>query len=198
MPRKPLRNDLGSTRKKPAVPPSAPQTRLDVFANPNPERDYVIQFIVPEFTCNCPLTGQPDFAHFTIEMVCRQAVHRAEEPEALLLELSRRRRIPRSGDQHHPRRHRRGDEAALRAHRSALECPRRHLHQRRRRAPQEGMDAGARGRAAGRGESGHALVMWAKVPPRPTPRRLRADPLPTMRSVAARGATRPRPTSFST
>ena len=58
-----------------------------------------IQFVVPEFTCNCPLTGQPDFAHFTIEMVCRQAVHRAEEPEALLLELSRRRRIPRGGDQ---------------------------------------------------------------------------------------------------
>ena len=46
--------------------------RLDVFANPNPERDYVIQFVVPEFTCNCPLTGQPDFAHFTIEMVCDQ------------------------------------------------------------------------------------------------------------------------------
>ena len=29
----------------------------------------MIQFLVPEFTCNCPLTGQPDFAHFTIEMV---------------------------------------------------------------------------------------------------------------------------------
>ncbi len=66
----PLRSDLGSTRKKPAVAPSAPQRHLDVFANPNPERDYVIQFVVPEFTCNCPLTGQPDFAHFTIEMVC--------------------------------------------------------------------------------------------------------------------------------
>ena len=63
------RDDLGSTRPKPAVPPSAPQQRLDVFANPNPDRDYLIQFVVPEFTCNCPLTGQPDFAHFTIEMV---------------------------------------------------------------------------------------------------------------------------------
>ena len=42
---------------------------LHVFANPTPERDYVIQFVVPEFTCHCPLTGQPDFAHFTIEMV---------------------------------------------------------------------------------------------------------------------------------
>ena len=36
---------------------------------PGPERDYTIQFVVPEFTCNCPLTGQPDFAHFTIEMI---------------------------------------------------------------------------------------------------------------------------------
>ena len=70
MPRTPPRSDLGSTRKKPSLPPSAPQRHLDVFANPNPERDYVIQFVVPEFTCNCPLTGQPDFAHFTIEMVC--------------------------------------------------------------------------------------------------------------------------------
>jgi 7-cyano-7-deazaguanine reductase len=34
-----------------------------------PERDYVIQFQVPEFTCHCPLTGQPDFAHFTIDMI---------------------------------------------------------------------------------------------------------------------------------
>jgi 7-cyano-7-deazaguanine reductase len=30
----------------------------------------VIQFQIPEFTCHCPLTGQPDFAHFTIDMVC--------------------------------------------------------------------------------------------------------------------------------
>jgi 7-cyano-7-deazaguanine reductase len=64
------RSDLASTRAKPAVPPTAPQRHLDVFANPNRERDYVIQFIVPEFTCTCPLTGQPDFAQFAIDMVC--------------------------------------------------------------------------------------------------------------------------------
>jgi 7-cyano-7-deazaguanine reductase len=63
------RSDLGSTRPRPASPPT-PQPRLDLFANPNPERDYLVQFVVPEFTCLCPLTGQPDFAHFTIEMVC--------------------------------------------------------------------------------------------------------------------------------
>ena len=56
-------------RQKPAVPPSAPSKQLDVFPNPQADRDYVIQFQVPEFTCHCPLTGQPDFAHFVIDMI---------------------------------------------------------------------------------------------------------------------------------
>jgi 7-cyano-7-deazaguanine reductase len=56
-------------RVAPAKPPSMPSKKLDVFPNPNPKRDYAIQFQIPEFTCNCPLTGQPDFAHFTIDMV---------------------------------------------------------------------------------------------------------------------------------
>jgi 7-cyano-7-deazaguanine reductase len=58
-----------SERTRPAVPPSAPSKELQAFPNPAPERDYVIRFDVPEFTCLCPLTGQPDFAHFTIEIV---------------------------------------------------------------------------------------------------------------------------------
>ena len=56
-------------RQSPASPPSAPSRELQVFDYPAPERDYVIRFDVPEFTCLCPLTGQPDFAHFTIEIV---------------------------------------------------------------------------------------------------------------------------------
>ena len=56
-------------RAKPTTPPSAPSRQLDVFPNPAPARDYVIRFEVPEFTCLCPLTGQPDFAHFTIEYI---------------------------------------------------------------------------------------------------------------------------------
>ena len=58
-----------SQREKPANPPSVPSKELQVFPNPTPKRDYVIQFQIPEFTCHCPLTGQPDFAHFTIDMV---------------------------------------------------------------------------------------------------------------------------------
>jgi 7-cyano-7-deazaguanine reductase len=59
-------------RARPSAPPSAPTRQLDVFANPAPERDYVIRFEVPEFTCLCPLTGQPDFAHFTIEYIAAE------------------------------------------------------------------------------------------------------------------------------
>ena len=56
-------------RPAPVVPPSAPSKELQAFPNPQPARDYVIRFDVPEFTCLCPLTGQPDFAHFRIEIV---------------------------------------------------------------------------------------------------------------------------------
>ena len=56
-------------RAAPATAPSAPSKELQVFPNPAPKRDYVIQMQVPEFTCHCPLTGQPDFAHFTIDMI---------------------------------------------------------------------------------------------------------------------------------
>jgi len=58
-----------SQRQKPVNPPSVPSKALQVFPNPTPKRDYVIQFQIPEFTCHCPLTGQPDFASFTIDMV---------------------------------------------------------------------------------------------------------------------------------
>jgi len=58
-----------TSRPVPATPPSAPSKELQVFPNPTPKRDYAIQFQIPEFTCHCPLTGQPDFAHLTIDMV---------------------------------------------------------------------------------------------------------------------------------
>ena len=42
---------------------------LETFANPTPERDYTIRIRVPEFTCLCPKTGQPDFATLYIDYV---------------------------------------------------------------------------------------------------------------------------------
>jgi len=49
--------------------PSQPDKILDSFANPNPGRDYLVHIEVPEFTCLCPLTGQPDFATFVLDYV---------------------------------------------------------------------------------------------------------------------------------
>lgn len=40
--------------------------RLDTFPNPAPGRDYLIHIGIPEFTCLCPKTGQPDFAHLDL------------------------------------------------------------------------------------------------------------------------------------
>ena len=49
--------------------PSTPSKILEVFDNPNPERDYVIRIDMPEFTCLCPMTGQPDFAILNLEYI---------------------------------------------------------------------------------------------------------------------------------
>src|SRR5205085_4428001 len=46
-----------------------PSKDLETFPNPNAERDYTISFEAPEFTCLCPMTGQPDFATIRIRYV---------------------------------------------------------------------------------------------------------------------------------
>lgn len=46
-----------------------PTQKLEIFANPNPDRDYTIHIEIPEFTCLCPKTGQPDFATLYIDYV---------------------------------------------------------------------------------------------------------------------------------
>jgi 7-cyano-7-deazaguanine reductase len=56
---------------------TAPSKSLETFPNPTPERDYTVRIRVPEFTCLCPKTGQPDFAELTLEYV----------PERLCVEL---------------------------------------------------------------------------------------------------------------
>lgn len=49
--------------------PTRPQGRVETFPNPSPERDYTIRIRIPEFTCLCPKTGQPDFAELELEYV---------------------------------------------------------------------------------------------------------------------------------
>jgi 7-cyano-7-deazaguanine reductase len=48
--------------------------RLEAWPNPNPERDYVTHFEIPEFTCLCPRSGFPDFATIVIDYVPDQSV----------------------------------------------------------------------------------------------------------------------------
>ena len=54
-----------------------PSTRLETFTNPARDTDYTIRMTLPEFTCLCPKTGQPDFATFELEYV----------PDELCIEL---------------------------------------------------------------------------------------------------------------
>lgn len=57
--------------------PSQLTKNLETFPNPNPNRDYSIDFTCPEFTCLCPKTGQPDFATIKISYI----------PDELCIEL---------------------------------------------------------------------------------------------------------------
>jgi 7-cyano-7-deazaguanine reductase len=49
--------------------PQTPTRGLETFANPARDRDYTIRMRIPEFTCLCPRTGQPDFATLDLEYV---------------------------------------------------------------------------------------------------------------------------------
>ena len=61
-----------------------PSKQLDTFPNPNSKRDYLIHMEAPEFTCLCPLTGQPDFATIVIDYI---ADRRCVELKSLKLYL---------------------------------------------------------------------------------------------------------------
>ena len=55
---------LGSATKIPETPSEA---TLERVPNPHPDANYIARFTAPEFTCLCPVTGQPDFAHLVID-----------------------------------------------------------------------------------------------------------------------------------
>jgi 7-cyano-7-deazaguanine reductase len=58
-------------------PTAQPSKELETFPNPNPNRDFHIHMEIPEFTCLCPKTGQPDFAVIYLDYI----------PDALCVEL---------------------------------------------------------------------------------------------------------------
>ena len=57
-----------------ALPPSPEEAQLEAIPNPHPGTDYLVRFTVPEFTTLCPVTGQPDFAHFVIDYVPSRSI----------------------------------------------------------------------------------------------------------------------------
>jgi 7-cyano-7-deazaguanine reductase len=57
--------------------PGSLRRELETFNNPNPDSDYSIRIRIPEFTCLCPKTGQPDFATLYLDYI----------PEASCVEL---------------------------------------------------------------------------------------------------------------
>jgi 7-cyano-7-deazaguanine reductase len=64
-----MTRDLTYLGKDTAMAASPEDAVLDAVPNPHPDTDYVVRFTVPEFTCLCPITGQPDFAHVVIDYV---------------------------------------------------------------------------------------------------------------------------------
>lgn len=67
-----MTNELSQLGQNTKLPRSPQEAVLERVPNPHPNVDYLIRFTAPEFTSLCPVTGQPDFAHFVIDYVPRQ------------------------------------------------------------------------------------------------------------------------------
>ena len=68
-----------------ALPRSPREAKLEAVANPHADTDYLVRFTAPEFTSLCPVTGQPDFAHFVIDYAPAKSI---VESKSLKLYLS--------------------------------------------------------------------------------------------------------------
>jgi 7-cyano-7-deazaguanine reductase len=64
-----MRKQLSQLGRQSRLPSSPAEAKLDRVPNPHPGTNYVARFTVPEFTTLCPITSQPDFAHFIIDYV---------------------------------------------------------------------------------------------------------------------------------
>jgi 7-cyano-7-deazaguanine reductase len=72
---------LGSATKIPETPSEA---TLERVPNPHPDANYIARFTAPEFTCLCPVTGQPDFAHLVIDYAPRHWLVESKSLKLLL------------------------------------------------------------------------------------------------------------------
>ena len=125
MARKPLQ--LGRPTPIPASPDKA---RLDRVPNPHPGTNYVARFTAPEFTCLCPITGQPDFAHLVIDYVPGRFLVELKSLKLYLEQLPQSRRLPRGLHRRHRQETVRAAQAEISAHRRLLVSARRHADRR--------------------------------------------------------------------
>ncbi|HEY4986227.1 MAG TPA: preQ(1) synthase [Bradyrhizobium sp.] len=69
-----MANKLTQLGRSVGVPVSPDKAKLEAVPNPHTDSAYVVRFTAPEFTSLCPVTGQPDFAHFVIDYVPGKAI----------------------------------------------------------------------------------------------------------------------------
>ena len=72
---------LGRAARVPASPALA---KLETVPNPHPDSNYVVRVTAPEFTSLCPVTGQPDFAHFVVDYVPAKDIVESKSLKLLL------------------------------------------------------------------------------------------------------------------
>ncbi len=69
-----MKNKLLQLGRAVPLSQSPDDAKLDAVANPHRNADYLVRFTAPEFTCLCPITGQPDFAHFVLDYVPAESI----------------------------------------------------------------------------------------------------------------------------
>ena len=79
------RTSLTQLGRKVAVPQSPGEAKLEAVPNPHGDVDYVVRFTAPEFTSLCPVTGQPDFAHFVIDYCPAKAIVESKSLKLFLM-----------------------------------------------------------------------------------------------------------------
>ncbi len=79
------RAKLTQLGKRTNLPKSPDEAKLESVPNPHPKSDYSVRFTAPEFTTLCPVTGQPDFAHFVIDYCPAKAILESKSLKLFLM-----------------------------------------------------------------------------------------------------------------
>ena len=104
--------------------------KLEAFPNRSPDRRYTVTLVCPEFTCVCPLTGQPDFGTITIQYVPDKKILESKSLKLYLWSYRQEGTFHEHVTNQHPGRRREGAGPLPLHGDRRVQRPRRHLHQR--------------------------------------------------------------------